>query len=225
MTAAEVRKRLFVRKDALPEGVDPLPIFSCKINQAPFLVDHLGVLSQERAQQFGIDREKALRHAAVLAPHVQKLLGTWQEALMVKDEELQQEEPDVDAAIYHGGFMAPSDKSVMQYVHHKSPQELTELVSEGRLHFDDKRLNELFFRYRARNWPESLTEEETARWHQWREDRLTRGVGGARSLEAFAEAIEELAQMHDNEQEAERVENICGALYDWAEIMSESLEY
>ena len=225
MTASEVRERLFVRKGELPEGVDPLPIFSCKINQAPFLVDHLGVLSQERAQQFCIDREKVLRHAAILAPHVQKLIGTWQEALIARDEEQSHEEPDVDASIYHGGFIGSSDKNVMQYVQRQTPEGLTELVSENRLRFDDKRLNEMLFRYRARNWPESLTEEEAARWHQWREDRLTQGMAGARSLEAFAEAIEELAQMHDNEQEAERVENICGALYDWAEVMSESLEY
>jgi len=38
--------------------------------------------------------------------------------------------------------------------------------------FDDARLEELLFRYRARNWPDSLRPDEAQRWQQHRTRRL-----------------------------------------------------
>jgi exodeoxyribonuclease-1 len=38
--------------------------------------------------------------------------------------------------------------------------------------FEDHRLDEILFRYRARNWPESLSEEEQEQWQQYRQQRL-----------------------------------------------------
>ncbi len=39
--------------------------------------------------------------------------------------------------------------------------------------FEDKRLLELFFRYRARNYPETLNDSENLRWLAHRRSRLT----------------------------------------------------
>jgi len=38
--------------------------------------------------------------------------------------------------------------------------------------FDDKRLPEMLFRYRARNYPETLNEDELAQWMEHCRDRL-----------------------------------------------------
>ena len=40
------------------------------------------------------------------------------------------------------------------------------------LPFKDGRLKELLFRYRARNYPETLRQEEQERWHKFRQSRL-----------------------------------------------------
>ena len=96
-------------------------------------------------------------------------------------------------------------------------------VFDGRVHFDDERLNEMLFRYRARNWPETLSDSERERWRELREARLINGEGGARTLEQFAEEIALMEEEKaDNMTEAD--EELFGALYDWAEVMSESLE-
>ena len=76
LTAQDVKMRLFAKEEDLPDGVTRLPIFSCKINQAPFLVAHLGFLSEERAKAFGIDREEAQREAK----NVQKQLQIWRQS-------------------------------------------------------------------------------------------------------------------------------------------------
>ena len=43
--------------------------------------------------------------------------------------------------------------------------------------FTDPRYGELLFRYRARNWPDSLDAAECGRWDQYRQARLGGGDG------------------------------------------------
>lgn len=223
LTAEDVKARLFARDEDLPDGVTRLPIFSCKINQAPFLVAHLGVLSEERAKAFGIDREEAQRRAQGILPHIETLSSLWQEALGVdEDSEDGSSRPDVDADLYNG-FPSLTDKQKIRRVAITKPQALAQAVFDGRVHFDDERLNEMLFRYRARNWPETLSDSERERWRELREARLINGEGGARTLEQFAEEIALMEEEKaDNMTEAD--EELFGALYDWAEVMSESLE-
>ena len=49
------------------------------------------------------------------------------------------------------------------------------------------------------------------------------GAGGARTLETFAEELEALTESFGEEVD-ERTEELCGALYDWMEIVSNSLD-
>ena len=58
--------------------------------------------------------------------------------------------------------------------------------------FTDPRLPELYFRYRARNWPEHLDAAEQARWQALRGRRLLQGEAGSpRSLAVFDAALAE----------------------------------
>ena len=48
-------------------------------------------------------------------------------------------------------------------------------------------------RYRARNWPDSLSAEESAEWLEFRKQRLANGFGGdSLSLAAFDARLDEL---------------------------------
>jgi hypothetical protein len=44
--------------------------------------------------------------------------------------------------------------------------------------FDDRRIPEMLFRYRARNWPEGLSADEGQAWEEYRRHRLTAADGG-----------------------------------------------
>ena len=81
--------------------------------------------------------------------------------------------------------------------------------------FDDARLPELLFRYRARNYPELLTFDEAQRWEAHRAARLLDGAGGARTVEQLSEEIDRLAETVD-----ERGEAILGDLYDYMESIA-----
>ena len=85
--------------------------------------------------------------------------------------------------------------------------------------FQDGRLDELLFRYRARNFPDTLSEEERARWHQHCAERLHQGAGGATTLAAYFERIDGLAE-DAMAREDERAQALLEALVDYAESIA-----
>ena len=88
-------------------------------------------------------------------------------------------------------------------------------LTHSRTGFDDDRLQELLFRYRARNFTETLTPDEAVRWEAHRAARLLDGEGGARNVDALLAEIDTLQENAD-----ERGEAILGALHDYAEAIA-----
>ena len=61
----------------------------------------------------------------------------------------------------------------------RSAEDFADDVSRGAIHFDDPRLEELFFRFRARNYPETLTDGEKAEREALRAEYLAEWRRGA----------------------------------------------
>ena len=84
-------------------------------------------------------------------------------------------------------------------------------LADKRPAFADKRLDELLFRYRARNFSATLTDAEQTQWQAHCAHRLHDGGGGSQTLPAFFEQIDALQENAD-----ERGQEILGALVDYA---------
>jgi exodeoxyribonuclease I len=206
---AQLRERLFTRSDALPEGVTRLPIKTIHLNKSPVVIANLKTLSAERAAHWGIDMAQCLRHAETAASQVRTLGGIWQE---VYARPVVEGAPatDVDEDLY-GGFLDNEDRRRLVRLRGLTPEQLPAGRAPA---FDDPRLDELFWRYRARNFPETLTDPERQRWQAHCAARLLDGEGGAQTVAQFFERIDTLGQAHE---EDERAQDILGALYDYAE--------
>ncbi|MBV8625516.1 MAG: exodeoxyribonuclease I, partial [Herbaspirillum sp.] len=200
LDAATVRERMFTRKDELPEGMTRLPVKSIHLNKSPMVVGSLKTLSAERAAELGIDVEQALRHAEQAAA-LPDLAALWREVYQRPSEDA----PDVDEDLY-GGFIGNGDRRQLTQLRALSAQEL----AQASVAFDDARLNEILYRYRARNFPESLSPEEAQHWEEHRAARLFEGSGGARTIAQLFEQIDQLQEEADDE----RTQEILGALYD-----------
>src|SRR5690606_23991 len=79
---------------------------------------------------------------------------------------------DADAALYNG-FIQDGDKRLFADVRSSAPEQL----GTRSFGFRDPRMPELLFRYRARNWPETLDTTERARWDEFRRRRLDDASG------------------------------------------------
>jgi len=210
LSADEIRLRVFTRSADLPEGVQRLPIKSVHINKSPIVIGNLKVASPEVMAKWGLDLNQALRHAETAASHGPSMDGIWAEVYARREREQQGAHNDVDEDLY-GGFVGNEDRRVLERMRQLSPEQLAE-KSPG---FADERLGELLFRYRARNFPDTLNEAEQARWLALRRARLIDGQGPGLSLAAFFERIDQLSEQLNEDDE--RAQDILGALYDHAE--------
>ncbi|MCK9512443.1 MAG: exodeoxyribonuclease I [Pigmentiphaga sp.] len=205
LDADAIRERLFTRTEDLAAGLSRLPIKSVHLNKSPMVVGNLKTLTPAMAERWGIDMATALRHATV-ARDLPDMSAIWASVFQRPTAPA----PDVDEDLY-GGFIGNDDRRRLQRLRMLAA---TELV-DARTGFDDSRLDELLFRYRARNFPDTLTEAEAERWEAHRAARLLGGAGGALTAEGMFERIDALSEQIDDE----RGEAILGALYDYAEAI------
>ncbi len=201
-----IRLRMFSKADALPEGVTRLPIKTIHINKSPIVIGSLKTLSAETAQKWGIDVEQSLRHAEQAAQQAHLLNGMWP---AVFERPAPQQPADVDEDLY-GGFIGNDDRRTLQRLRGLPGEQLADKHPA----FADKRLDELFFRYRARNFTQTLTEAERQQWIEHCAHRLHDGAGGALTLQAYLERIDALQESAE-QAEDERAQDILGALVDY----------
>jgi exodeoxyribonuclease-1 len=204
LDAAAIRERMFTRTEDLPEGVTRLPLKTIHVNKSPVVISSLKTLSPAMAERWQVDLARADRHAQACAQHGVKMAGIWPDVFNRPPAE---QAPDVDEDLY-GGFVGNTDRQRLDRLRRLLPDD----PAWGRASFDDRRLDELVFRYRARHHGQTLNEAERERWARHCADRLHEGAGGALTLSRFFERLDELAENADD-----RGQDILGALYDYAE--------
>jgi exodeoxyribonuclease-1 len=208
LDASAIRERLFSKRDALPEGVERLPIKTIHLNKSPMVVGKLNTLTAAMAAKWGLDVQAQLQHAAT-ASQLPDMSAIWPEVFQ-RPESAAKAVVDIDQNLY-GGFVGRDDRRRLDHLRSLSPEQL----AEARSSFDDPRLEELLFRYRARNFPHTLNDAEQQRWLEHRVACLFEGEGGVRTIDQLFAEIDELSEQAD-----ERGEEILGALYDYAEAIA-----
>ena len=157
-----IRLRLFTAQDQLPKGVNRIPLKAVHINKCP-IVAPLNTLDDESADRLGIDKKQCLRHVDKLCE-----AGNLNDKIAAAfTSNSQGFSNDPDFSLY-GGFFSDSDKQKMESIRSTAAPQLSALPQV----FQDKRLPEMLFRYRARNYPETLNVAERQQWLEFRKQRL-----------------------------------------------------
>ena len=201
-----IRTRMFTRSADLPEGMTRLPIKSVHLNKSPMLVNNLKTLRADLATRWDIDLERGRANAA-LAAAGPDMKAVWAQVLSKPGAS---EPADVDEDLYNG-FVSKDDRRQLESIRMLTPAAL----ANKRFSFEDERLNQLLFRYRARNFPETLSEEEAEAWETHRAARLFDGAAGARTVDQLFGEIDALSETAD-----ERAEEILGTLYEYVEMIA-----
>ena len=185
----DLRELLYTRSEDMPEGRQRPGFKSVHANKCPILVTPK-MADPETAQRLGIDGARCRAHLAALKDFRASHEAAFTEKIRVTYAARKFDTvDDPDTMLYGGGFFSANDKAVMDQVRALSPEDLavTSFV------FEDQRLPEMLFRYRARNFPESLSDEERAAWEEFRVLRLTDPEAGANlCMEDFQAEIERL---------------------------------
>lgn len=192
LDAAAIRQRLYAKREQLAAGELPVPLKKIHANKCPALMG-MGSLSAENQPWLAIDDELWRRNGRLLFDNLSLVQGKLQE---VFSNEQFPERPDPEQQLY-GGFLGNRDRDLCRRV---VAGDASALANEP-WPFDDQRLPELLFRYRARNYPESLSQQEQQRWHLFCQKRLRdENAGAPLTLAGFAQACAELSE---REQQSE----------------------
>ncbi|MBS7455798.1 exodeoxyribonuclease I [Coralloluteibacterium stylophorae] len=165
LDAGDIADRLYTPRADLPEGEARIGLKEVHLNRCPALVP-IRHLREADYARLGIDPGVALARAARLRADAD---------LPEKLRRVFARPPrggggDVDGALYDG-FIPDADRARFARVRSAPPEALT----ADAFPFADPRFGELLFRYRARNWPESLDAAGRERWDAFRRGRLAPG--------------------------------------------------
>jgi exodeoxyribonuclease-1 len=185
LDADTLRQRLYTRRDDLADGELPVPLKLVHINRCP-VVAPLNVLRAEDRERLHLDmsiyQERALR-----LTDAQELWRDKLAAIYAHEDFTPSSDPEQQL---YDGFIGDRDRRLCEQVRTAEPAQL----ARQQWPFDDERLPELLFRYRARNFPDTLNSEEQLRWKLFCQQRLSSPEWGApNTLEAFEQARREFA--------------------------------
>ena len=187
LTVQEIRDRIFIATPDLPEGIHRIPLKAVHINKCPVLAPAamLKSLSSERLNSFQLNGN-VLRENLKQLREINELSNKISEVFSGTEFEIQK---DPDLMIYSGGFFSANDKKTMDRVRSASIVEL----AEEEFNFEDPRLPEMLFRYKARNYRETLTSEEQEQWERFRYQRLTDTNLSSITFQKYFDCLEILA--------------------------------
>ena len=183
LSAKKLRERLYTPNAELPEGVERPALKQVLINKCP-VISPTSTLTGDAAKRLNIDIMHCQRNRqAVLAARRE----IQQKIAQIFEPREYEAKSDTDLMLYGGGFFSDSDKRQMTTIHNTPAEELAGQSWK----FDDQRLPEMLFRYRARNFPETLSGDEQAQWLEHCRARLIEGEAGHFTFEAFYTELQE----------------------------------
>ncbi|HYG08093.1 MAG TPA: exodeoxyribonuclease I [Stenotrophomonas sp.] len=168
LSPEDIADRLYTPASALPEGEQRIGLKEVHLNKSPALVAWAHLRPAD-LQRLAIDEQRVAANAARLREQGPQLA---EKVRRVYASERAGAPADVDASLYDG-FLGDADRRLFPAVRASTPEALATLEDR----FVDPRLPELLFRYRARNWPQSLGLQEQLRWDQYRRRRLVEDNG------------------------------------------------
>jgi exodeoxyribonuclease-1 len=181
LDAKAIAARVFAKNEDLGDKTR-INLRTIQINKCPVLVP-TGTMRETDAARLGIDLpeqlERAkrfeLRYTDEFAEKIRKALT----------REWDQTSDDVDGTLYSGSFFSADDKQRFAQIRLSSPDKLAQLQGL----FDDPRADKMLFRYRARNFPETLNADEQAIWQHSIHERLNNDEAPWLSINQFYEEM------------------------------------
>ena len=204
MSVDEIIDNLYRPRDKRDENHQHIALKGIHINKSPAL-SPVSTLSDDLAKKWGIDWQ-------IIETNKKKLLAD--DTLIRRLEEMcsrkrESNACDADANLY-GGFISNDDRKLCNQVLTSSPEKLASWTPP----FKSTRLQTLYPRYRARNWPETLSESEQQAWRAFCQARIIDGEFDCPlTADQLQTRLEELAL----EDLTKREHKALGELVNWVQ--------
>lgn len=190
----ELKTLMFTKQAELPDGVERLQIKDLIFNKSPMFVPNIYKLEPKIIKQLDIDMDTCMQrlefiknNQVAISKVVQNLYISEQENVAITD---------VDQSLYEG-FMDNADKRIANQIQNLSIEELQEFHPK----FKDDKLSKLLMHFKARNYPESLTEDEQEDWFEVVQGRVQSGENGYLSIDEYLQRISDMRKLQPNKND------------------------
>lgn len=196
-SAADIHDLVFTPQADMPEGVERLPLKQIGTNHVPMVAPR-GVLKGVDTARIGLDEALCQRNASILLAHLPEIRQKVIEVFAMPQDS-NTDGGDPDRMLYSGGFFSPSDRRLMEKIIRIKPSDL----GRHKWSFQDARLQTMVFRYRARNYPDTLSLKESEEWDRYRRRHLVETADpDIFGLQAFRQALAEHRESSAGDPEA-----------------------
>ena len=190
-----LREKLYLKASERPEGEPRVPVKLVHLNRSPFIAPAAS-LEDANAERLGIDKDQCRDHYRKLKSQ-HKLIREKLHGLFVDSAPPSSGTKPVEQQLYDG-FFSDADRAQMELIRNTSPEHLAALSPQ----FSDPRLDPLYFHYRARNYPHTLSETETKKWQEHCRAALTDPE--------YLYRLEQLFEHHGSDEEKIRLLTALG---------------
>ncbi len=180
MSAGDLKNKMYASwQERQEDGFMKIPVKELQYNKVP-AVAPMGVLEQADGwKKVQLDVDTVQKHRAILmgAPHfAENIRSVFEQKTDFKKS------PDPEAQLYDG-FVQDRDRLRIETVRNASVRELADFNPE----FTDERLPQLLLHYKARNYPQALSQDESVTWEAWRAKHIND------RLPAFMQSLHKVA--------------------------------
>lgn len=180
LSQKDLAKKFFASwEERRSDDFEKLPVKELQYNRVPAIAP-LGVLSQSDGwEKISLNEEIVAKHKSILlsspsfAENIRSLFENREEFKKSSDPEAQ----------LYDGFVPDIDKVRIETVRNSDERQLADFHPN----FVDERLEPLLLHYKARNFPNSLSEEECIIWEKWRSNKINL------ELPLFIKSLQKLA--------------------------------
>ncbi|MDG2395588.1 exodeoxyribonuclease I [Candidatus Thioglobus sp.] len=193
MSTDELRTLTFTKQAELPSGVNRLQIKDLVFNKSPMFVTNIYKIDPKIAEQLQINMELCLQHLTFIK-YNQVAIEKAVQDLYSNNQDFS-DNNDVDQSLY-GGFMDNTDKRIAQQLQTLSITELKNFHPK----FKDEKLANLLIHFKARNYPECLTDDEAENWFEIVQGRVQAGENGYLSIDQYFQRINIMREQYPQKE-------------------------
>lgn len=185
LTQKEIKANLFASwEDRKAEGFQAVPVKELAYNKCP-AVAPLTVLDKKAWEKIGLTNDTIEKHFTDLKKDfIDKVAAAYAE------REPYAGSSDVEGQLYDG-FVNDRDKLRTEVVRNAHQNELADFHPE----FADERLDKLLLRYKARNFPKTLSQDEQESWQLYRQEKFQS------QIENYMKSLTKLMQTHQSDDD------------------------
>lgn len=195
-SADMIHDLVFTPSDDMPEGIERLPLKKIQANHVPMIAP-LGTLQGVDTSRIQLDVDACKENARTLLAYLEQVRPKVAEVFSSPYDDSSNQDPD--RMLYSGGFFSAADRHLMNKILDVPAEKLREHLWT----FQDERLPLMLLRYRARNYPDSLSLKEREIWNRDRKARLVDAPADEYfTLEAFRQDLILRRQEYAGDQKA-----------------------